>query len=185
MGTGGGAGWNSQTDKYRYEEVIAYPDRKEKAKKMLVYNSQPMNTDREITGHPIVDLFLSTDANDGAVFIYLEDVHENGDVTYITEGQFRFIHRKQSSEKPSHVQWGPYHTFNQKDASPVVPGEIFRLGFDLIPTSYLLKKGHSLRLSIAGVDRDHFEFRQFQNTVINVASGGNHPSRIQVPFVEN
>ncbi len=30
------------------------------------------------------------------------------------------------------------------------------LTFDLLPTSYLFKRGHSIRLAVAGADADHF-----------------------------
>jgi len=28
--------------------------------------------------------------------------------------------------------------------------------FDLLPTSYLFKKGHRIRIALAGADKDHF-----------------------------
>ena len=39
---------------------------------------------------------------------------------------------------------------------PLVPGEVAELVFDLLPTSYLFRKGHSVRVAIAGADKDHF-----------------------------
>jgi hypothetical protein len=54
----------------------------------------------EITGHPVVTLYVTSTAKDGAFYVYLEDVDENGKVTYVTEGQLRPLHRKVSNEIP-------------------------------------------------------------------------------------
>jgi putative CocE/NonD family hydrolase len=57
---------------------VFYPDRVEEDKKLLTYTSAPLETDVEITGHPVVSLFLTSTQTDGAFFVYLEDVDENG-----------------------------------------------------------------------------------------------------------
>jgi len=88
--------------------------------------------------------------------VYLEDVHPSGEVTYVTEGQLRAIHRKLSNEEPPYKTPVPYRTFMKKDAMPLVPGEPAELVFDLLPTSYQFLKGHSIRVAIAGADKDHF-----------------------------
>jgi putative CocE/NonD family hydrolase len=135
---------------------VIYPDRKEEDKKLLTYTSKPLGTDTEITGHPLVTLYVSSTAGDGAFFVYLEDVDENGRVTYITEGQLRAACRKVSEREPTFMLFGPYRTFERLDASPLMPGEIAELTFDLFATSVLIKKGHCIRVAIAGADKDTF-----------------------------
>ncbi len=49
----------------------------------------PYEADTEITGHPILHLFVSSTAPDGDFFVYLEDVDENGEALLVTEGQLR------------------------------------------------------------------------------------------------
>ena len=61
---------------------VVYPDRAEEDKKLLTYTSAPLEQDMELTGHPLVTLFLTSSSSDGAVIVYLEDVAPDGRVTY-------------------------------------------------------------------------------------------------------
>jgi predicted acyl esterase len=51
----------------------------------------------------------------------------------------------------------PYHSFEQSDAAPMPVNEIEDITFKLWPTSVLIKKGHSIRIAIAGTDKDTFD----------------------------
>ena len=135
---------------------VVYPDRAEEDKKLLTYTSAPLESDVEITGHPVVTLFLTSTHADGAFYVYLEDVDENGKVTYLTEGALRGIHRRISKEQPPIKIFVPYHSFKKADAAPLVPGEVAEIKFGLQPISALIKKGHRLRVAIAGHDKDTF-----------------------------
>jgi predicted acyl esterase len=84
-------------------------------------------------------------------------VDEKGKVIYITEGELRLIHRKISEEEPPYKTMVPYHSFRQKDAMPMVPGEITEISFGFLPTSVLIRKGHKIRVAIAGADKDTFD----------------------------
>ncbi|RJP15303.1 MAG: CocE/NonD family hydrolase [Candidatus Abyssobacteria bacterium SURF_5] len=154
-GTGSAARWNSLTGP-RGDVHFGYPNRTEEDKKLLCYTSAPLAEEMEVTGHPIVTLYVTSTESDGNFLVYLEDVSPDGHVTYVTEGQLRAIHRKVSDAEPPYRLVVPYHTFKREDAMPLVPGEVAELQFDLLPTSYLYKKGHSIRIAIAGADADHF-----------------------------
>src|SRR5262245_24821129 len=78
---------------------VVYPDRAEEDKKLLTYTSAPLDADVEITGHPVVSLFITSTHTDGGFFVYLEDIDENGKVTYLTEGELRALHRRVSNEQ--------------------------------------------------------------------------------------
>lgn len=135
---------------------VVYPDRAEEDKKLLTYTSAPLDSDIEVTGHPIVSLFVTSTHTDGAFFVYLEDIDENGKVTYLTEGELRALHRRVSSEQSPTKLPIPYHSFLKKDAMPLMPGQVAELKFGLQPISVLVKKGHRLRVAIAGHDKDTF-----------------------------
>ncbi|MBY9020924.1 MAG: CocE/NonD family hydrolase [Candidatus Lokiarchaeota archaeon] len=77
---------------------ITYYDRNKIDEKLLCYTSQPFESDTEITGQIIISLHISTTHEDGAIFAYFEDIDENGKVTYVTDGEFRLIHRKISND---------------------------------------------------------------------------------------
>jgi uncharacterized protein len=131
-----------------------YPDRAEQDARLLTYTSAPLAAPLEVTGHPVVTIHVASTATDGAFFAYLEEVTPDGDVTYVTEGALRALHRKLAAA-PDALGL-PQHTFRRADASPLVPGEIAELTFDLHPISYRFAAGSRIRLALAGADADHF-----------------------------
>jgi putative CocE/NonD family hydrolase len=133
-----------------------YSVRRDRDRALLTYSTQPLPEDIEVTGHPIVRLFLSANATDGAIFAYLEDVRPTGEVQYITEGELRLIHRKVGTS-PLPGDPVPFHSFLRADGRPLVPGEVTEVDFDLLPTSFLFRAGHAIRLAIAGVDAGVFD----------------------------
>lgn len=165
---------------------VIYPDRAQEDKRLLTYTSQPLASDMEITGHPIVTLYVTSTHNDGAFFVYLEDVDPAGKVTYITEGELRALHRKVSDEPPPYKMLVPYHSFKRKDGMPLVPGEVAELTFGMHPTSLLIKKAHRIRVAIAGHDKDTFARIPAEGTpTITVARNKVHASCIDLPVVVN
>ena len=76
-----------------------------------------------------------------------------------------------------------YHSFNRADAAPLVPGQAVELDFALYPTSYLFRAGHSLRVAIAGRDRDHFEPVLDEPPTLEFHRGAARPSRIVLPVM--
>jgi len=165
-------------------DTVMYPDRDQAAVYLLTYTSPPLETDVEIAGYPVVTLYVTSTETDGVFYVYLEDVDESGQVTYITEGQLRAIHRKVSDEAPPYKLQVPYHSFKQEDAEPLAPGEIAELAFGLHPTSALVKQGHRLRVSVAGHDEGTFVRVPAQGTpAISVARNQVHASCIDLPVV--
>ena len=164
--------------------VLYLNNRNDMDKKMLTFTSQPLKADLQITGYPIITLYVKSTHSDGAFLVYLEDVLENGKSVYITEGGLRAIHRK-VSKNPYVNQETPYHSFAEEDAKPLVPGEIAELSFELQPTSVLIKKGHKIRVAIAGADKDNFNRIPAQGTpTITVARNKKYSSFITLPVLE-
>ena len=144
---------------------VVYPDRAEEDKKLLVYTSAPLESDMEITGTPVLTLEMSSSTSDGAIHAYLEDVSPEGRVTHLDEGVFRVIHRKQVDPKSlPYEPLGPAHSFQRKDAEPLTPGEKVRISFSLYPTSILLRRGHRIRVALAGADAGVFQRYPAQGT---------------------
>jgi len=138
------------------EHPVFFNDRREEDKKLLIYDTPPLEQDVEITGHPVVHFFVRSTACDGQFFAYLETVDPDGRVRLLTEGQLRALHRKVSDKKPPYKMFGPYHSLKKKDAKALVPDEVAEITFDLFPISVLLKQGQRIRLAIAGADKDTF-----------------------------
>ena len=161
-----------------------YGDRAEADQLLLTYTSPPLDEDTEISGYAVVTLYVKSTEEDGAFYVYLEDVDEQGRVTYVTEGLLRASHRKVSGDTPPCALQVPYHTFKRADMMPLVPGELAELTFGLLPTSVLIRKGHCLRLAIAGHDEGTFVRIPAQGSpIIAVARNRLYPSHIDVPVV--
>jgi putative CocE/NonD family hydrolase len=136
---------------------VVYPNRAEADTKLLVYTSAPLEADTEITGTPILTVEMASTNADGALHAYLEDVSPEGGVTYIDEGMLRLIHRREVDPTTlPYVPLGPAHSFLRKDAEPLVPGKPATIRFSLFATSIVLKKGHRIRVAIAGADAGRF-----------------------------
>lgn len=137
---------------------ILYPGRLSEDRKLLIYTGAPLPADTEISGPPLVVLEVSSTATDGAFFAYLEDVAPDGRVTYLDEGELRAANR-------SGTHGGTYasrckakaSSSSRHDAQPLSPGEPAELEFCMWPTSVLLRKGHQIRVAIAGADANTFQ----------------------------
>jgi len=165
-------------------QPVHHPDRRDEDKRLLVYDSSALEEDTEVTGTPEASLFISSTAEDGAFFAYLEDVEPGGRVRLITEGCLRGLHRKLGDERPPYPMSGPYHTYKRRDAEPMVPGEVTELRFSLFPISVLFRQGHRIRLAIAGADRDTFEpVVRGEAPKIRVERNRLHASSIELPLV--
>jgi putative CocE/NonD family hydrolase len=163
---------------------VVYPDRREADTRLLIYTSEPLVEDLEVTGHPALTLHLSSTHEDGAVFAYLEDVAPDGRVRYIGEGQLRLLHRKISEEQPPFVTAGPYHSYKEADAEPMVPGEVAEVTFALLPTSVLFKRGHRIRVALGGADADTFARVPVEGTPEwTVERSPPRPSHIVLPVI--
>jgi putative CocE/NonD family hydrolase len=165
---------------------IVYGDRRQMDERLLTYTSAPFDEDREITGHPVITLFARSTHEDGLFIAYLEDVAPDGRVTYITEGQLRGVMRKLADEPPLYKKNGPHHSQLRSDAIPLIPGEVAELNFELWATSVLIRKGHRLRIAIAGADKDTFAHYPLDGGLptMTVERNAQYPSRIVLPFAE-
>jgi uncharacterized protein len=146
---------------------VVYPDRANEDKKLLVYNSAPLQTDVEITGSPVLSLEIASTTADGAIHAYLEDVSPEGRVTYLDEGILRLIDRKEVDPKSlPYAPLGPAHSFLRKDAEPMIPGQPAKIRFALYPTSVLMRTGHSIRIALAGADAGVFQRYPVEGTPV-------------------
>ena len=164
---------------------VVYPDRAEEDLKLLTYTSPPMAADVELTGNPIVTLYVASTAEDGSFHVYLEDVAPGGRVTYITEGILRAIHRPVSDAEPPYQVRGPYHSLERAAAASLVPGEVSEVRLSLYATSVLIRKGHRVRLAIAGHDASVFARYPAQgDPVISVQRNSLYPSHADLLVME-
>jgi hypothetical protein len=162
-----------------------YPDMQSNDQKALTYTTLPLETDVETTGHPVAHLWLTTNAPDLDVFVYLEEVEGSGKSTYLSEGNLRASHRK-VGRAPYHNLGLPYHSHYQTDSELIPDGNPVELVFSLLPVSYQFHKGNRIRITIAFADADNFETPVIDPAPkLQLLRDINHPSFIQFPIVQS
>jgi len=167
------------------EEAHDYPDMRANDEKALTYTTSPLETDVEVTGHPVVHLWISTDAPDLDVFVYLEEVDRSGKSTYITEGDLRASHRK-LCQAPFNNLGLPYHSHYQSDSAPIPAGEPVELALSLLPTSHRFHKGSRIRITVVCADADNFNTPVIDPAPkLQLLRGMNHASFIQLPIAQS
>jgi putative CocE/NonD family hydrolase len=101
----------------------------------LVYDWGPFDADVEILGYPRARLAVSADRPVAFVSAKLCDVFEDGTSALISRGFLNLTHRD-SHANPQRLE----------------AGVVYEVSFDLTATSWVLPRGHRLRLSLAGTD---------------------------------
>jgi uncharacterized protein len=112
----------------------------EKRQDVLVYTSEPLKKDLEVTGPIHVTLCASTSAPDTDFTAKLVDVFPNGEARNLTDGILRVRYRN-GLNKPELAK----------------PGEIYPLSIDAGVTSNVFLAGHSIRLEISSSNFPRFD----------------------------
>ena len=166
---GFGAGVVDQSDVERRQDV-------------LVYTSDPLEADTEVTGPVAVELFVDASTPSADFTAKLVDVDEDGTPFNVCDGILRW------SQLPP---WRPLPEFIPQLAG-IQPQ---RIRIELWPTSMLFRRGHRIRLEIAGSNFPRFDrnpndggfaFNATRPKVStqHVAHGVNMPSRLILPIVQ-
>jgi putative CocE/NonD family hydrolase len=151
--------------------------------KALTYTTPVLDQDVEITGHPVVHLWLTTAAPDLDVFVYLEVVDRRGKPAYITEGNLRASHRK-LIQAPFNNLGLPYQSHNQSDLEPLPHGEPFELVFALLPGSYQFHSGSRIRITVAFADKGNFDTPVLDPApMLQLLRESSHPSYVELPVI--
>jgi putative CocE/NonD family hydrolase len=184
VGTGTPSRWTALVG--AIDSPKMYTDWNTRANTRLHYVSARLDRSVEVTGHPMVTLYVSSTATDGNFFAYLEDVDPDRNVTYVTEGMLRALHRESVATTPAHQDAVPIRRYDRASAKRLEPGEIVELTFDLFPISYVFERGHSIRVSIAGADKDHFwPTTAEQAPVVRLFRDATYQSQIVLPTMSD
>jgi uncharacterized protein len=147
----------------------------------LSVRSGPLPADLTVTGNPVVNLPISADRADANLFAYLEDVAPDNRITVITEGRLKASLRAESAP-PFTVPGTPWHRAYAQDAQPLQPGMTATLHFDLLPTSYVVRAGHHVQLTVMGADyRERARDPRVEGTRITLSSTPASPAWLDLP----
>jgi putative CocE/NonD family hydrolase len=163
--------------------TVAYESMNTNDARSIVFTSAPFEHASEIVGHPVVTLWIETDAPDLDLFAYLEEVDPAGTSHYLTEGQLR-ASRRHTTPPPYRNLGLPYHPHRKADVKTLEPGRPALLEFDLLPIAHRVAPGHRLRLAIAGSDAESFISKTPPGTRFEIRTGGRSPSTLRLPLRE-
>lgn len=177
------AGGGTQAEIPKPPSLYPYPDMQGNDRRGLTYTSAPLETAVEVTGHPVVHLWVTSTASDGDFFVYLEDIELDGRSVYVSEGQLRASHRR-LAEPPYDRMGLPYHRSHAEDVLPLVTDTPAELVFDLQPTSMLFRVGHRMRITVTCTDKDTFTTPVLDPPpTVQVLRSAEHPSRVVLPII--
>ncbi len=162
-----------------------YPNMRANDEKALTYTTPPLETAVEVTGHPIIHLWLTSSTPDLDVFAYLEVVDGKGYSTYITEGNLRASHRAMSTAPYENLGL-PYHRHYESDLEQIPYGEPFEMVFDLLPTSHLFQKGDRIRITVAFADAGNFDTPILDPPpTLKLLRNSDYPSYVELPVIKS
>jgi len=158
-----------------------YPNMRSHDAKALTYTTPVLETEVNVAGHPVVHLWLSTDAPDLDVFVYLEQVDGSGNSTYITQGELRASHRA-LSQAPFDNFGLPWHNHFQSELQPIAAGDPVELVFDLLPTAWRFSPSCRMRITVAFADAGNFVTPILDPAPrLQLLRGSSHPTYVELP----
>ena len=144
---------------------------------VLVYTTEPLAEDLEVTGPVDLTLYVSSSAVDTDFTGTLTDVHPDGKAIHVCEG-IRGVTFRQSLEEPT----------------PIEPGKVYKLTVSLWETSMVFKAGHRIRLEVSSSNFPRYA--RNQNTGLPLGTSAvvkkaeqtvyhdaRHPSHLILPVI--
>jgi uncharacterized protein len=115
---------------------------------IVTYTTAPFDREREFTGDGVLVLHASTDQTDMDVIVRIMAMAADGRAQKVTQGWLRGSHRAEDPGRTSGMR--PFH--HHRSAEPMTPKGIYELRVELVPMSFVVKKGERLRLEISNID---------------------------------
>jgi predicted acyl esterase len=118
----------------------------------MSFVTEPLKQDTEVTGHASATLWIASTDTDADIVARIDDVAPDGSHTYVgIEGKLRASMR--ALEKAPYETMGlPWHPFTEASVQPLQPGVPVETQFEFLPTSYIFKAGHRIRLTLQFAD---------------------------------
>ena len=160
------------------------------------FETSPMGADTEITGPLVLNVWVSSSAEDMDIYVTLRNIDPQGkdvcevgqrgeSVACVTKGWLRVSHRKLDEQRS--LPYRPYHAHDERQW--LTPGEMVECRVEIWPTSMVFRKGHKLRLDITprdGVGSGHFThyYADYNAGATNtIHSGGDMQSYLLLPVI--
>jgi uncharacterized protein len=144
---------------------------------VLIYSTNPLADDLEVTGPVTLELWAKSSAVDTDFTAKLVDVSPDGFAMDLTDAILRMRYRD-SQEKPALMN----------------PGQVYKISVDLWATGNVFKKGHILRLEISSSNFPRFDrnlntgaeqatSREFVSATNVILHDAEHASALLLPVI--
>lgn len=132
---------------------------------VLVFDSEPMEQDTEVTGSIAAEIYVSADVKDFDLWVRLLDVAPDGTAYNLMSPGLDVLRAsyRDATLKPEFVE----------------PGKIYKLTLDRLLTSNTFLKGHRIRVQISGAFYPHFS-RNLQTGESEIVSKASRPGHITI-----
>ncbi len=127
-----------------YEKSYPYDQRENESRSdVIVFTSDALETDLEVTGEIVAELFVSSTAKDTDFSFTLSDVYPDGRSINLhgLDGGYLRMRYRNGYEKQELMK----------------PGEIYKIRIGQVYTSNLFKKGHRIRVTITSSKAPHYD----------------------------
>jgi len=151
----------------------------------LAYTAAPASADYDLAGYPVAHVAVRLDRPDANVFVYLEEVRNDGTVEVLSFGRLMVSHRA-VAEAPWDTLGLPWHSGRALDVAALSEGETGHLAIAMQPLSHRVTAGSRLRFVVTGADprqRNLGDLREDPAPQITVVEGWLAGSRIDLPLV--
>ena len=162
-----------------HKEIRGRKDRSsvQSRKDILVYTSEPLEQDMEVTGPVAFKLFAASSAVDTDWTATLSDLGPDGQAIHVCEG-IRGARFRDSLETPALIE----------------PGKVYEYNISLWETSYVFKAGHRIRLEISSSNFPRFARNQNIGEPLGTSDkivvakqtvyhNAQHPSHLVLPVI--
>jgi len=148
----------------------------------MTFVTEPLAKDTEVTGHASARLWLSSSSTDADIIARIDDVAPDDTHTYVgVEGKLRASLRA-TAKAPYDTMGLPWHPFTQASAQALKPGVPVEAQLEFLPTSYLFKAGHRIRLTLQFAD-PRSTAKIAPAPEVTVLHRPDAPSMIELPIV--
>jgi putative CocE/NonD family hydrolase len=136
-----------------YQKPFAFDQRKNESRSdVVVYTSEPLEADMEVTGQVVAELFVSSSAKDTDFSFTLCDVYPDGtslNLASLESGYLRMRYRNGTAAEEL-----------------MVPNAKYKIRIDNYYTSNVFKKGHRIRVWVTSSKFPHYDVNTNTGTIL-------------------
>ena len=157
----------------------------------VTFDTPPLEQDLYINGPILADIWMSTTSLNAGLVVRVSDLEPDGTARALTSG-IQTASLRAVDESRSRFLDGqmiqPWHPYTTGSVEAVGSGNIVKVPVEIFPTSALIRKGHSLRISVGA---SNFPFAlmpvpallESAPGLLSIYSDAEHASSVVLPVV--